>query len=162
STPQGRRLRTEVCQNDANLAAIVAVDGSGSVQKSEALLQSEPAAHPDLAFVARWDCNRNSRGDERASTWSEHDIGVDRGAQIASRGPGSRILRELEILPMRKHGHRYDEIHPGIFAYAPALGRGVRSLRDLRCADLAGSRRMGSVARNATKFCESWLSFRKF
>src|SRR5262249_12259626 len=40
------RLRAEVGENHADLAAIVAVDRSGSVQRRQTVLRGQSAAHP--------------------------------------------------------------------------------------------------------------------
>src|SRR5947207_13425625 len=61
SSLECNELRTEVGDDEADLAAIVAVDGAGSVHDGEPLVVREPAANSDLAFITLGNCDRDTR-----------------------------------------------------------------------------------------------------
>src|SRR3981189_2640321 len=63
-------------QEAADWAAVVAVDGAGAVQASDALAQREARAWPDLAFEAPRNGDGNAGGHERPLPWSERYAGV--------------------------------------------------------------------------------------
>jgi len=76
----------------------------------------EAAAYANLPLVPLRDRDRDPGRQERAAARRNRQLGFDRGAQIAARGPRRGVGRQIEALSVRKDSQRHRNLHdPGVF-----------------------------------------------
>jgi len=97
---------TEIHEDDADLAAIVGVDGTGGVEHEDSLFQREAAARADLHLEAFVDCDREAGADETAGFgWDGATFErVDIETAGASGGADGQFCGGVETFDFKIHG----------------------------------------------------------
>src|SRR5690606_27154608 len=102
-------LLSEVDEDDADLAAVVAVDGAGCVDHADAVAQRQPRAGPDLRFVARRQLDGHAGGNEGPLAGFEPQVHVR--AQVEAGAALGGMGRQGEGLPPLAHAPHPDPDH---------------------------------------------------
>src|SRR5438876_4325778 len=95
-------ILSEVGEDHAELAAVVAVDGAGAVRAGDALAQRQAGARSDLAFESVPDGDRKASRNQGTLPGRERDGGI--GAQVEAGGSGGRVRGERKGFSPRRGG----------------------------------------------------------
>jgi hypothetical protein len=102
-----KRFIAQVHENHLDLAAVIGVDGAGSVEYGNAILDGESAARPDLDFIAWRYLENKTRGNKRASERRNHDLGFDRRDHVTAARMLAHALRKIKPLSVRETFYEY-------------------------------------------------------
>ena len=104
ATGDGEGVGAEIGEDHLDLAAIVAVDGTGRVEAGYAGFERQPGARPDLAFKALRDLHDQTGGHRETAARRNFQrcILFDCGAQIHPRRTRRLIGRKIEAFAMRQ------------------------------------------------------------
>ena len=75
----------QVDQQDLEFAAVVAVDGAGSVDHGQPVPDGEPGARTNLTLPTRRDLQNQTRGYRSPFTGGDHHLRLNGGPQIGAR-----------------------------------------------------------------------------
>lgn len=123
------RLRPGVPEQDAQLAAVVGVDGGRRVGEGEAVPQRQPRAGPHLTLHAGGQLHRQPRPHQPPLPRRQHQVGLGRG-DVVARGAGRLPRREREVGVVREaeeadgHGGGADGTEDGAGARTEPRPRG--------------------------------------
>ena len=108
---------TQVNDDDLNLAAVVRIDGSGTIEQGHSLPERETAARPDLRFETDRKRDRDARGYERALQRRNLDITIKIRADIHACGPFGHISRQQRL---RRAWAQALDLNANFFHHGPA------------------------------------------
>lgn len=92
-----KRLVGEVDKDDADLATIVGIDGAGSVENCDAVLDGKAAARTNLSLVARRQSHEEARGDKAALQGLQRYGRLDVGTKVHTCRLRRGILRQRMV-----------------------------------------------------------------
>ncbi len=110
-------------QDRLDLAAIVAVDGAGRIEHSDAVVERQARTRPHLRLVANGQFDGDAAGDGGARTGHQFEFDFVGGEQIEARGAFSGISGKGQIVRMRQALNFYSHISPTFF-FPSKRGRG--------------------------------------
>lgn len=99
-----KRLRPVVDEKDFELTAVVGINGAGSVEDGDAVVEGESAAGTDLRFEAGRQCDAQAGGNKRALTGikKERIVYGDGRAQIHAGTLRGGVGWQFDVVGMRQ------------------------------------------------------------
>lgn len=134
------RRRAVIDDNYANLTAIIRVDRARRVEDSDAMLQRQPRARPNLRFVTARQLQRQPGRHKRARAGIERDLHIsrDRGDKIEPGGAVALIGGQGEPLRMRQQPRRHIERHGLAFPCRASAAKCATSCRATSSLSISG------------------------